>query len=625
MEKLKFKDLNISPEIQKAVEDMGFEEASPIQSLAIPQILAHKDVTGQAQTGTGKTAAFGIPLLENLDSDNKKLQAMILCPTRELAIQVAEELRKLSKYLPKIDVLPVYGGQPIDRQIKALQTGIQVIIGTPGRVLDHIERGTIKLNNVKTVILDEADEMLDMGFREDIEFIVEDIPDNRQFLLFSATLPPEIMQLAKRYQNNPEIVKITQHELTTPDVEQKYYEVKEDMKLELLSRILDLNNFDLSLVFCNTKRKVDKLVSHLQIRGYLADGLHGDLTQNQRDRVMKKFKTGNIEILVATDVAARGIDVSDVEAVFNYDIPNDNEYYVHRIGRTGRAGKSGKAFSFVSGREIYQLRDIQRYANTKIDQAPIPSISDVTEVKKDNFIDQLKKRIETENISKEIYIIEKLIEEDYNSIDIAATLLKGIMEDSKYKEEEFGDTDAHEGFVRFFMSVGRIQEMTVNTIINSIHEKTGLNGHQIGSIDIFDNFSFVEIPEASASDFYRFMGETYIENKHVHIEPARPREKSQHNSNENKFKNNKRNRKSRKFNPHRNDNYPKKNFKQDNYNSRNNNYNEKENFNAKSNYRKNIYNGSTYRKTSYGKESYRNNDYDDSYRKNSYRNDEFDF
>lgn len=605
MEKLKFKDLNISSEIQKAVEDMGFEEASPIQSLAIPQILAHKDVTGQAQTGTGKTAAFGIPLLENLNSNDKNLQAIILCPTRELAIQVAEELKKLSKYMPKIDVLPVYGGQPIDRQIKALQTGVQVIIGTPGRVMDHIDRGTLKLNTIKTVILDEADEMLDMGFREDIEYILEDIPEDRQFLLFSATLPQEIMQLAKRYQNDPEIVKITKHELTTPDVEQKYFEVKEDMKLELLSRLLDLNNFDLSLVFCNTKRKVDKLVSHLQIRGYLADGLHGDLTQNQRDRVMGKFKNGNLEILVATDVAARGIDVGGVEAVFNFDIPNDNEYYVHRIGRTGRAGKTGKAFSFVSGREIYQLRDIQRYAKTKIDQAPIPSISDVAEVKKDNFIEQLKERIKTENISKEIYIIEKLIEEDYNSIDIAATLLKGIMQDSKYKEEEFGDTEAHEGFVRFFMSVGRKHDMTISVIINAIHEKTGLNGHQIGNIDIFDNFSFVEIPNANASDFYRFMGDTYIANKRVHIEPARPRDKSNRKSKENTYKNSKRNRKSRKFNPHKQDNF------------KNNKYSQ--------NYRKNNYRRNTYRKTDYGKDNYRNNNYNDNYRENNYRNDDFEF
>ena len=614
MEKLEFKELNISPEIEKEVQDMGFEEASPIQSLAIPKILAHKDVTGQAQTGTGKTAAFGIPLIENIDSNNKELQAMILCPTRELAIQVAEELKKLSKYLPKIDVLPVYGGQPIDRQIKALKNGVQIIIGTPGRVLDHIERRTIDLSTISTVILDEADEMLDMGFREDIEFILEDVPYERQFLLFSATLPPEIMELAKRYQNNPEIVKITKHELTTPDVEQKYFEVKEDMKLELLSRLLDLNNFNLSLVFCNTKRKVDKLVSHLQIRGYLADGLHGDLTQNQRDRVMHKFKTGSLEILVATDVAARGIDVGGVEAVFNFDIPNDNEYYVHRIGRTGRAGKTGKAYSFVSGREIYQLRDIQRYAKTNIDQAPIPQISDVTEVKKDNFIEELKKRIRTENISKETYIIEKLIEEDFNSIDIAATLLKGIIEDNKYKEEEFGDTEAHEGFVKFFMSVGRKQDMSINIILNSIHEKTGLNGRQIGNIDIFDNFSFVEIPEENASDFYRFMGETFMNNKHVHIEPAKPREKLIKKSPE-RYNQKKNNRKSRNFNPHKKNNYRKKDYQNNKYRKNSGNYN-----------KNNSYNKNTYRKNNYNKTSYRKNDYlTDSQNKKNYRNDNYSY
>ncbi|MCI5867336.1 MAG: DEAD/DEAH box helicase [Methanosphaera sp.] len=590
MEKLKFKDLNISEEIQKAVEDMGFEEASPIQSLAIPKILAKKDVIGQAQTGTGKTAAFGIPLLENINEHDESLQAIILCPTRELAIQVAEELRKLAAYLPEINVLPVYGGQPIDRQIKALKKGVQIIIGTPGRVMDHISRGTINLSTIKTVILDEADEMLDMGFRDDIEYILEFIPDERQFLLFSATLPGEILQLAQRYQNDSEIVKVTRHELTTPDVDQKYFEVKEDMKLELLSRLLDINDFDLSLVFCNTKRKVDKLVSHLQVRGYLADGLHGDLTQNQRDHVMRKFKNGNIEILVATDVAARGIDVGGVEGVFNYDIPNDNEYYVHRIGRTGRAGKTGKAFSFVSGREIYQLRDIQRYAKTKIEQAPIPSLIDVEEVKKDNFIEELKERINTEDISKETYIIEKLIEEDYNSIDIAATLLKGIIEESPYKQEEFGDTDANEGFVRFFMSLGRKQNITISVILNSIYEKTALTGRQIGNIDIFDNFSFIEIPQDHASDFYRFMGDTYIDNKRAHIEPAKPRDKS--NKKDKKRYSNKRKRKSNKFNPHKKDN---------NYHGGKNTY-RKDSYNKKNTYKKHSYQNDSYK--SYQKDDY---------------------
>ena len=305
MEKLRFKDLDISSEIQRAVEDMGFEEATPIQSLAIPHILEGKDVTGQAQTGTGKTAAFGIPILEMVNPSERELQAVILCPTRELAIQVAEELKKLSTYMKRVNVLPIYGGQPIERQIKALRKGVQIIIGTPGRVMDHMRRGTLEMGNVKVLVLDEADEMLDMGFREDIEFVLDYIPDQRQILLFSATMSPDILYITRRYQDDPEFLKVVPKELTVPETEQVYFEVKEKMKLDVLSRLLDINDFKLSLVFCNTKRRVDKLVSHLQIRGYAADGLHGDMSQRQRDSVMSKFRSGNIEILVATDVAAR--------------------------------------------------------------------------------------------------------------------------------------------------------------------------------------------------------------------------------------------------------------------------------------------------------------------------------
>ncbi len=575
MERLNFKDFNISNELQRAIKDMGFEEATPIQSLAIPKILKNRDIMGQAQTGTGKTAAFGIPLLQNINSSNKDLQAVILCPTRELAIQVAEEIRALSKYLPQIDVIPIYGGQPIERQLNALKKGVQIIIGTPGRVMDHIERGTINLSKIKTVILDEADEMLDMGFREDIEFILEDIPYDRQFLLFSATLPPEIQQLAKRYQTNPEIVKVTKQELTTPDVEQKYFEVREEMKVELLSRIVDIQNFSLCLVFCNTKKKVNKLVSHLQIRGYQADGLHGDLTQHQRDHVMRKFKNNSINILVATDVAARGIDVTGVEAVFNYDIPNDNEYYVHRIGRTGRAGRTGKAYSFVSGREIYQLRDIQQYAKTTIEQSPIPSRSDVEEVKRDNFIEQMKITIKKENLSLEVHAVEKLIEEGYNSIDISAALLNILKNKNNANQEDFGDTEANKGFVRFFITTGRENDVTVSVLLEAIHDKTGLIGRQIGNIDIFDGFTFVEIQERNASDFYKFMNGTYINNKKIHIEPARPRDDGSRKPEIHHHK--KKKRKSRNFNPHN----EKKN-KKTKYNSRNPNSRDKKFNNNKS-------------------------------------------
>lgn len=527
MEKLRFKDLNISSEIQRAVEDMGFEEATPIQSLAIPHILEGKDVTGQAQTGTGKTAAFGIPILEMVDPSERELQAVILCPTRELAIQVAEELKKLSTYLKRVNVLPIYGGQPIERQIKALKKGVQIIIGTPGRVMDHMRRGTIEMGHVKVLVLDEADEMLDMGFREDIEFVLDYIPDQRQILLFSATMSPDILYITRRYQDDPEFLKVVPKELTVPETEQVYFEVKEKMKLDVLSRLLDINDFKLSLVFCNTKRRVDKLVSHLQIRGYAADGLHGDMSQRQRDSVMSKFRSGNIEILIATDVAARGIDVENVEAVFNYDVPNDDEYYVHRIGRTGRAGKTGIAFTFVSGKEVYQLRDIMRYTKTKIEQQQIPSASDVQEIKTSNFLERIKRIINNEKLDKEVHMVEKMMEEDYSSVETAAALLRIVMEKSgnntTQNTEEFEDTGAGVGQVRFFINIGRKDKAKARDIIKAIADKTGLSSSSIGKIDVFDKFSFVEVPESSANDVISSMRGARIKGRSVNMEPANKR------------------------------------------------------------------------------------------------------
>ena len=335
---MNFEELGLAPGILRAVTEMGFEQASPIQAQSIPVALEGRDMIGQAQTGTGKTAAFGIPLLQGIDPHNKKLQAVVLCPTRELAIQCANEMRKFAKFLHGIKVLPVYGGQDIVKQIRSIKSGTQVVIGTPGRVIDHIRRKTMKMDNVKTIVLDEADEMLNMGFREDIETVLQTLPEVHQTLLFSATMPKPIMDIAKKYLKQPEIVKVVKRELTVPKIEQYYYEVNPRRKSEVLSRLLDMYDPELSLVFCNTKKKVDELVEDLKGRGYFAAGLHGDLKQSQRDRVMNGFRNGRTDILVATDVAARGIDVDDVEAVFNYDVPQDDEYYVHRIGRTGRAG-----------------------------------------------------------------------------------------------------------------------------------------------------------------------------------------------------------------------------------------------------------------------------------------------
>ncbi|MCZ7392087.1 MAG: DEAD/DEAH box helicase [Candidatus Methanoperedens sp.] len=436
MENPGFKDLHLSKDIQKAITDMGFEEATPIQAQSIPYMLEGKDVIGQAQTGTGKTAAFGIATLERIDPQNRGLQAVILCPTRELAIQVAEELKKLSKYKRGIEILPVYGGQPIDRQIRALRQGVQVIIGTPGRVMDHLDRRTLKMDGVKIIILDEADEMLDMGFREDIEIIMRKIPKERQTILFSATMSRAILDLTKKYQNKPQMIKLAHKEMTVPEVEQFYFEVKQQAKTEALCRLIDLHDLKLSLVFCNTKRRVDELVETLKSRGYLADGLHGDLQQRQRDTVMSKFRRREIEILVATDVAARGIDVGDIEAVFNYDIPPDDEYYLHRIGRTARAGKAGQAFTFVTGREVYRIRQIQQFTKTKIIAQKVPSISDVEDIRTNLLLERVKGTVDAGHLGEYSNLVEKLTQEDYTSSDVAAALLKMVMGEGSTKEEK---------------------------------------------------------------------------------------------------------------------------------------------------------------------------------------------
>jgi len=427
MESSGFEELHLSKEMHHAIADMGFEEPTTIQNRSIPYLLDGKDVIGQAQTGTGKTAAFGIAALERVDPKNKSLQAIILCPTRELAIQVSEELKNLSKYKKGIRILPVYGGQPIGRQIKALKAGVQIVIGTPGRVMDHLNRRTLRVGGIKIIILDEADEMLDMGFRDDIETIVKKIPEQRQTILFSATMPKAILKLTKRYQNNPQLIKLVHKEMTVPDVEQFFVEVKQQARTEVMSRLIDLYDLKLSLVFCNTKKRVDELVERLKARGYLADGLHGDMQQNQRDRVMSTFRRGEIDILVATDVAARGIDVGATDAVFNYDIPTDDEYYVHRIGRTARAGKAGHAFTFVTGKEMYRIRQIQRFTKTKIIPQKVPSVSDVEAIRTNLLLERIKGIIDAGHLGKCNNLVEKLIQEDYTSLEVAAALLKIVV------------------------------------------------------------------------------------------------------------------------------------------------------------------------------------------------------
>ena len=437
---LKFNELNLSNEVQRAVKEMGFEEATPIQSQTIPAIMQGKDIIGQAQTGTGKTCAFAIPAVEMLE-DNDNVQMLVLCPTRELAIQIAIEFQSVAKYKERVRILPIYGGQSIDRQISALKKRPQIIIGTPGRVMDHMRRSTLKLKNLKMVILDEADEMLSMGFQEDLDVILQKVPEEKQTVLFSATMSKNILAITKKYQKDPEHIQVLHKELTVPGIDQFYIEVREPFKLEILSRVIDGNDYRISLVFCNTKKRVDEVAMSLQTRGYTAEALHGDMRQNERDTVMAKFRNGDINILVATDVAARGVDVENIEAVFNYDIPNDEEYYVHRIGRTGRAGRVGVAYTFVSGRELFKLKDIQRFTKKKIKLYEPPTLFDIEESRMGRLLKKVVATIEDNNYSQYATYIEQVAEEinesnDVNltTLDIAAALLKMVSKKTAEKK-----------------------------------------------------------------------------------------------------------------------------------------------------------------------------------------------
>lgn len=526
METVRFDDLDLNDEILRAVKEMGFEEASPIQAKAIPVVLSGRDLVGQAQTGTGKTAAFGIPMLQMLDTENKRPQAMILCPTRELAIQVSDEIRRLAKFMHGAKVLPIYGGQNITNQIRAIKKGVNIIVGTPGRVMDHLRRHTLKTEDLKMVILDEADEMLNMGFREDIETILHEMPENRQTLLFSATMPKAIMELRKKYQDHAKVVKIVKKELTVSNIEQSYFEVRSRRKLEVLCRLLDMYTPKLSVVFCNTKRKADEVAEQLKGRGYFAEGLHGDLKQSQRDRVMKSFRNGRVDILVATDVAARGIDVDDVDAVFNYDLPQDDEFYVHRIGRTGRAGRTGSAFTFVERKERRKLKEIMRYCRTKISERPIPSLQDVQNIKSENLMSEINGMIKEEEMEKYISLMNDFVEESpYSALEIAAAFLKKSLKDTSLEEtaEMWEDTGAEKGMARLFINVGKKNGVRPGDILGAVAGESNISGELVGAIDMHDKYSFVEVPRAVAADVLCGMKRAKIKGKTISMEPANKR------------------------------------------------------------------------------------------------------
>jgi ATP-dependent RNA helicase DeaD len=423
MEKRLFTELGLSPEMLKAVDKMGFEEAAPIQSAVIPLALAGRDIVGQSATGSGKTCAYAIPAIEKTDPGVRKAQVLVLCPTRELAVQVSEEFAKLTFFKRGIQSTPIYGGQSYERQFRALAAGTQIVIGTPGRILDHLDRGTLKLDALKLLVLDEVDRMLDMGFRDDIERVVQGAPPGRQILFFSATIPPPIRAMIKRYSNDPASVKIDAHAQNAPQVDQIYFEVDRRSKLEALTRLIDVNDFRYGIVFCSTKLMVDDLDEHLHARGYAVDRIHGDIPQAQRDRVMEKFRRREFEFLIATDVAARGLDLDDLEVVFNFDLPNDAEDYTHRIGRTGRAGRSGRAFTFVSGQEIYKLQYMIRLGKLKMRRERIPSLDQVEEARDNVFFEKLRTTLDAGDFRRHDRMIDRLIEQGYQTTDISSALI----------------------------------------------------------------------------------------------------------------------------------------------------------------------------------------------------------
>ncbi len=430
-----FSELGLADHLLKAIDKLGYESPSPIQAMTIPLVLEGKDVVGLSQTGSGKTAAFGLPALQMLDMSLAKTQALILCPTRELSVQVCEEIHKLGAHVKGLTAIPIYGGAPIDRQIRYLKKGSHIVVGTPGRLMDHMERGTLDLNFLKMVILDEADRMLDMGFRDDMEHILGQAPPERQTMFFSATMNKGVERLIEHFGKSPEQIRIKRKTLTVSSVEQTYFEVRNRSKIEVVSRLLDIDSPRLAIVFCNTKRMVDDCCDALINRGYAADRIHGDITQVGRERVLKKFRSGKVEILVATDVAARGLDIDEVDAVFNYDLPQDPEDYVHRIGRTGRAGRDGKAFSFVFGKDIYRLGSIERYIKQTIQRSKIPSQEDIEGRQSDVILELVKDKLETGSYKNYRESIDRLLEQGHTNTDIASALFS-LIKESKGREGE---------------------------------------------------------------------------------------------------------------------------------------------------------------------------------------------
>jgi ATP-dependent RNA helicase DeaD len=524
-----FSALGLIPALLEAVREQGFEEPTPIQRRAVPALLAGRDVVAQAQTGTGKTAAFALPLLQHLDVDDRQVQSLVLTPTRELAVQVAAATHALGRALG-VTVLPIYGGQPIERQLRALRNGVQIVIGTPGRVLDHLRRASLSLEHLRTLVLDEADEMLDMGFEEEVEAILAELPARHQTALFSATIPARIQRLAQRYLTDPVRVTIEAERLTVPQVQQVYYEVPERNKLEALTRILDMETPGAGIVFCRTKRTVDDVGEALIARGYPAETLHGDLSQTMRDRVMHRFREGQVELLVATDVAARGLDIDQVSHVINFDIPEDPEQYVHRIGRTARAGRSGDAITLVTPREMRLLHEIERLIRKRIRPARVPTAGDIAARRLELTRESIARAIAEGGLEPYLLAVEQLAG-DGDLAQVAAAALRVALERDGSASRTTVNALSREaaqgvetGMQRLFIDLGRKQGVRPGDIVGAITNEAGVPGLDVGAIDIYDNFSFVEVAQAVVERVIDALQSATLHGKSFSVDIARPRE-----------------------------------------------------------------------------------------------------
>ena len=542
---MRFSDLNLSSELLHAIDDLGFKSPSEVQEASIPIILEGRDVLAQAQTGTGKTASFGIPMIDGMEEDADDLQALVLVPTRELARQVSEELKKLAKYKKFINIVPIYGGADMGKQLRDLKKGASIVVGTPGRVMDHMKRKTIRLDGLKFLTFDEADEMFDMGFRDDMKTIIERTNPDRQTLFFSATFDNDIREFSRLYQRDPAKVIIEKKELTAEKIEQFYLELNRNMKTEILNRLILIHKPKKSIIFCNTKRMVESLEVEIAQRGYKVDSLHGDMRQSSRDNVMKKFRNGTIDVLIATDVAARGLDVSDIDLVFNYDLPQQAEYYVHRIGRTARAGKKGVSFSFVTSRDYPKFREIEKYANIKMRKMKLPTKADVEKESLDNLFDKVNKNIlKAEDQVTYTEVLNKLLAEGHSLYDISASLLKLVNESTnKTKIKDLDRVDYGKKFEmskkskssdrsrdkrgkemkkikgpKIFINKGKRDGLDSREVIRLLGRHTDINPSDIGRINIMPNFSFVEVPKNMIKDAIRDLDGKKVKGKSLKAE-----------------------------------------------------------------------------------------------------------